>query len=232
MIRLLKTSKENIIDFYDFYGELIKKDQKFTLGKCYHLTREKASKILNPSTLMQMDTYLLNNFVFKKEERLITSFKSVLKRNLAIFDGHLFLTQKRFLGTGAFHEKPSSSTPYMMRSMRQNIKKAKRDREKKVIKKTLDQNFYQDFNFEDLYIFSFSFPIMNARKIERGKKKISYLIPFEYINKKKMKKKIINFKIIPQKEKGETSLDFNRRVHSILDIIEKTLRSNQGVQNS
>lgn len=220
---LIDKKDDNIREFYDLYGELIRKNRSFALNKCYHLFRSKASNILFAETLTEMDRYLLTNFALSEQEKLITSFKGVFQRPKAKLKGHLFLTEFRFLGTGVLSEKGQSTAGTGPKSLLAAAVVITRDAQRNAIKTALRKAMGDKFSEEALNVFQHHFPIINAYNIKKSTTNIAYTIKLRYQARKKMKEKIMTFKVTPKSEKTESSQSFANRKEGILNAIEETL---------
>ena len=212
----------NIQEFYDFYGQLIRENLPFALNYCYDLFRTKLSKFLSAQTLAEMDRYLLSNFAFSEQERLITSFKGEFVRPKGKLKGHVFLTDFRFLGTGVMTEKGQSSTIGPKSLLQIGIQYA-REAQRNAIRKALQKSMGEKFSDEALNIFQHHFPIVNAYNIKKGSSNISYTVRLTYEEKGKMKEKVLTFKVTPKSEKLESGPEWASRKLQILDAIEETL---------
>ena len=102
---VLKENKENMQEFYNWLGELIKHNSTTFFRNCYFRIRDEASKIISARALAEMDKFVLDNYAFSEVERLLTSFRGILKMPKAKLNGFLYLTKFRFLGDGFLEEK-------------------------------------------------------------------------------------------------------------------------------
>jgi hypothetical protein len=215
----------NITEFYDLLGELIKEDFEFFLNACYFSLKKNAAKIISATTLSEMDKYVLENFCFNPEEQLIASTRGQLIRPKGKLTGFLYLTNFRLIGDGVLSEQQSS--PVVSHSaLRGGIKMAVRGikhGQVRAVREALKQAMGDKFSDQALKIFPHHFPIMNAYNIKKGSKSVSYTMTIDYEQKGKMKSKVMNFKIVPKKEKGESSTSFFIRLGEILNAINETL---------
>jgi len=227
---LIEKKQNDINEFYDLYGELINENFGFALNRCYHLFRSKASSILVAETLAEMDMYILSNFALAEQEKLITSFKGVFKRPKAKLKGHVFLTNFRFLGTGTLSEK--GSTPGVgPKSLLAAAVVISRDARRNAIKKALVRAMGDKFSEKALNVFQYHFPIINAYNVKKSSNNVAYTVNLKYQVKKKMKEKIMAFKVTPKIEKTESPQSFAIRKEEILNVIEETLLKAQTSEN-
>ena len=221
----------NIKEFYDIYGELINENLSFALNHCFNIFRTKASKFLSAEALTEMDRYLLSNFALSEQENLITSFKGEFQRPKAKLKGHLFLTDFRFLGTGILSEKGQSSTGTGPKSLISLATTLSRDAHINAIRKALQKAMGDKFSEKALNVFQYHFPIINAYNVRKSKNDITYTVTLKYQAKKKMKEKVMAFKVTPKKEKTELPLSFANRKEKILNAIEETLLKAQASED-
>jgi hypothetical protein len=222
LIAHLNVKKETgIQEFYDLYGQLIKENLPFALNFCYNLFRSKASKLISAETLAEMDRYLLTNFALNEKEGLITSFKGEFQRPKAKLKGHVFLTDFRFLGTGMLSEKGKSATGMGPKSLLSLAVQMTREAQRNALKRALKNAMGDKFSDEALNIFQHHFPIINAYNIKKSNSSVSYTVLLKYEHKKKMKEKVMTFKVTPKSEKIDSAWASRRM--QILDSIEETL---------
>lgn len=216
----------NITEFYDLLGELIKEDFVFFLNACYFSLKKNAAKIISATTLSEMDKYVLENFCFNPEEKLIASTRGQFIRPKGKLTGFLYLTNFRLIGDGVLSEQQKSSPVVSHSALRGAIKMGVRgikDAQVRAVREALKKTMGDKFSEQALKIFPHHFPIMNAYNIKKGSKSVSYTMTIEHEQRGKMKSKVMNFKIVPKKEKGEDSTSFNKRLGEILNAIEETL---------
>lgn len=226
LIALLAEKKESdITDFYDVLGELIKEDFTYFLNSCYFRLRKQAANLLSAKILSEMDKYILENYCFSQDEKLVTSTKGVFVRPKGKLTGYLYLTNFRLIGDGVLSEQ-QSSTVVSHSVLRATIKMARnsvKDARVKAVSNALKTAMGDKFSDQALKIFPHHFPIMNAYNIKRGNKNVSYTMTIDFEKRGKMKSKIMNFKFIPKKEKGEDSTAFKERLGKTLNSFEETL---------
>jgi hypothetical protein len=224
LVNVLESIKDDLISFFDFYGGYVKQDLNFALNKCYHYFREKASKIIPANSLMEMDKYIMDNYVFGANERLITSFKGNVSLPKAKLIGHVFLSNFRFLGTGILNEKGKSPGSGSLIGTAVLIA---RERKRQAIKRALQKGMGNKFSEDAMNIFQYHYPIIDAVDIKKKNKKISYSVKMEYEHKGKERSEILRFTITPKREKGEDKSSFENRSEIILNNIEETLLKSQ-----
>ncbi len=221
---LVEKRNSNITEFYDLLGELIKEDFEFFLNrKVYFYLKKDAAKIVSATTLSEMDRYILENFCFNPEEKLITSTRGVFVRPKGKLTGYLYLTNFRLIGDGVLSEKQSSTVTShsALRALVKGAVGAVKDAQVAAVRKALKISMGDKFSDKALKIFPHHFPITNAYNIKKGNKNVSYTMTLEYEDKGRMKSKVMNFKIVPKSEKGETN--FGQRLGENLNKIEETL---------
>ncbi len=228
--KILENKKDDIQSFYDLYGKFIQENRDFALSNCYYLFRREASKILSVEELLNMDQYLLNNYAFKKPEKLLISFTGKIKGLTGPLEGVLFLTDYRILGTGEMKGGSGSSTKGILTGAEVSMAKDINAMMKKKMTDTLEQETLgEGFSEEQFKIFPHNFPIINAYNINKNTYAINYMIKFEYQKKSKTKVKEVVVVIIPMKEEGEKSKAFKPRKELILDKLEETILKAQSL---
>ncbi|MCK4480181.1 MAG: hypothetical protein KAV01_06610, partial [Candidatus Lokiarchaeota archaeon] len=90
MFEVLTEKQNNLPDFYDFYGKLIKEDIIFTLSKCYFSFRNYAKSILSINQLREMDKILMENYALSKHEPIEYCFLGSIFRIGATWGSSLF----------------------------------------------------------------------------------------------------------------------------------------------
>ena len=230
LIEVLKYKlQSNIIEFYSIIGELINANFKYFLNSCYSHLKNKASKVLTPDKLIEMDKYILENFCFKEKEKLLTSFKGEIKRHGVNVVGYIYLTNLRFLADGKLKEKKVKKyfvggpkriyeLPFALAG--KAIREA-RIRRRAAIKEALLEDY--------VFFFKKNFPIKKVNSIERTKDKLGlrYSIKLELQDKDQIKEKKIKYTIHVFRHKKEKHKDQINRVDGVLTIIEETLKPSQ-----
>jgi len=216
MFDVLTEKQNNLPDFYDFYGKLIREDTIFTLSKCYSLFRRYAQKVLSINKLWEMDKILMENYALSKHEPIEYCFfgqifstattSSVTGIGTSVY-GVIYITKLRLIGLGSFSRSPTikSIVGTSNESLGQMMKKKMGD----------------DFSEAELTKFDHFYPINNPYKIKKKKKLILYKVDLEY--EKNGKPKTEKFKIVlqPYKEENVDSKE------EILNKIESLLLSYQ-----
>ena len=166
MFEVLKEKQNNLPDFYDFYGKLIKEDIIFTLGKCYFLFRNYAQKVLSIKKLWEMDKILMENYALSKHEPIEYCFigqifskaitSSVSGSGTTVY-GVIYITKLRVIGLGIF----SQSSP--IRSIAGAISGTSNESFRQMMQKEMGDNFSE----AELTKFDHFYPIINIYNIKK-----------------------------------------------------------------
>lgn len=210
------------VEFSELIIELINDNYDFVCKECYYKLRDLAARYFSATDAMSLDQIIINAYILKGGERLITSFRGKFSLPKTKLTGHIYLSNFRFFGNGVYEAKGSGA--YATSVTMQSIRAAQR----KSIAKAIVEELGDQFTEEMMSIFPYNFPIMNAYNIKRGYNKVSYNVSIEYEEKGKLKTKKLHFSVEPKIEKKESLVhSFNERKVKILDAIEETLTKAQ-----
>ncbi|HEC36931.1 hypothetical protein LCGC14_0473830 [marine sediment metagenome] len=233
LILKLKETLNNLQEFNDFFGGLMKEDPSFIVNQIYYDFREKASKILSFDDMKEIDKYIMGNYTNGEREHLITSFKGNLERVGAFFEGNLLLTNLRMAGIGTVKRNPWDRAQYMAGYAIGGLIGAAitssflKDKQQKgdSIGWALERDMKNTFSEEALSKFKHNFPIINAYDIKKSITNLSYFVKLKYEHEFGIK--AIRFIVTPLQEKLEKRGDFYTRRQEVLNRIEETLINTQ-----
>ncbi len=226
MNEVLKEKQYNLPAFYDFYGKLIREDTNFTMGKCYIQFRWKyAEKILSLDKLMEMDRVLMENYALSKYEPIEFCFSGQIIRSFATaaitFSGIIYFTKLRVIVVGFTGRKSMDPVTAVVGAVSPPASGAL----DKTFRSTMQKTLGDDFSETEFSKFDHIFPINKPYDIKRRKNVIDFTSDIEYEKKGKTKKKKLNIRIIPLKEKQEDKNAFETRKEELLQKIESFLLS-------
>lgn len=221
MFEVLTEKQNNLPDFYDFYGKLIKEDIIFTLSKCYFLFRNLAQKVLSINKLWEMDKILMENYALSKHEPIEYCFfgqifskattSSVSGIGTMVF-GVIYITKLRLIGLGSFSQSPSITGA---------IAGAISGKSNESFRQMMQKKMGDDFSESELTKFNHFYPINNPYKIKKKKNAILYTADLEYEKKGKPKTKKFKIVLKPFKEENVDNKE------KLLNKIESLLLSYQ-----
>ncbi|MFX1573147.1 MAG: hypothetical protein ACFFB0_10395 [Promethearchaeota archaeon] len=225
MLEVLKNKQNNLPDFYDFYGKLIRENINFALSKCYYQFRTYAEKILSIDQLMEMDKFLMENYALSKYEPIEYLFSGQILRMVATWGstltGIVYITKLRVIGLGFYMQSS------LIRDIARALSSSVSDTSHKSFKYTMQKIMGNDFSESELTKFDHFYPIMNPYNIKKKKKVIKYSTNLEYDKKGKTKTKKLIMKLIPLKERNEDIYAFNIRKEELMNRIITFLLSYQ-----
>ncbi len=225
MFEVLTEKQNNLPDFYDFYGKLIKEDIIFTLSKCYFSFRNYAESILSINQLREMDKILMENYALSKHEPIEYCFLGSIFRIGATWGSSLFgviyITKLRVIGLGLYHQSSG------VRAIAKAISSSIYDTSHNAFRHSMQKTLGDDFSEAELTKFDHFYPIINMYNIKKKKDIIVYTTKLEYEKKGKTKTIKLTIKLIPKKEKNEDKNTFAIRKEELLNKIESFLLSYQ-----
>ncbi len=226
MSDVLKEKQYNLPDFYDLYGKLIREDTNFTMGESYIQFRWKyAEKILSLDKLMKMDRVLMENYALSKYEPIEFCFSGQIIRSFATavitFSGIIYFTKLRVIGVGFTARRSMDPVTAVVGAVSPPASGAL----DKTFRSTMQKTLGDDFSETEFSKFDHIFPINKPYDIKRRKNVIDFTSDIEYEKKGKTKKKKLNLRIIPLKEKQEDKNAFETRKEELLQKIESFLLS-------
>ncbi|TKJ23260.1 MAG: hypothetical protein CEE43_03770 [Promethearchaeota archaeon Loki_b32] len=225
MGNVLTEKQNNLPDFYDFYGKLIKEDIIFTLSKCYIRFRKYAQRILSLDQLMEMDKILMENYALSKHEPIEYCFLGSIYRIGATWASSLFgviyITKLRVIGLGIYHQSSG------VRAIAKAVSSSIYDTSHKAFRHSMQKTLGDDFSEAELTKFDHFYPIINMYNIKKKKDIIVYTTKLEYEKKGKTKTIKLTIKLKPEKEKNEDKIAFTTKKEDLLNKIESFLLSYQ-----
>ncbi len=225
LTEVLTEKQNNLPDFYDFYGKLIKEDIIFTISKCYFLFRIYAEKILSLNRLWEMDKILMENYALNKHEPIEYCFSGQITRTGAtwgsLLTGVIYITKLRVIGLGIYSQSSG------VRGIAKVISSSISDTSHKAFRYTMQKIMGDDFSEAELTKFEHFYPIINPYNIEKKKNLLKYKTDLEYEKEGKTNTKKLTIKLIPKKEKNEDKIAFATKKEELLKKIESFLLSYQ-----
>ena len=225
MAEVLREKQNNLPDFYEFFGKLIKEDTNFTLSKCYIRFRKYAQRILSIDQLREMDKILMENYALSKHEPIEYCFLGSIFRIGATWGSSLFgviyITKLRVIGLGSYHQSSG------VRAIAKAVSSSISDTSHKAFRHSMQKTLGDDFSEAELTKFDHFYPIINMYNIKKKKDIIVYTTKLEYEEKGKTKTKKLTIKLKPEKEKNEDKIAFATRKEEILNKIESLLLAYQ-----
>ncbi len=229
----LKHSGNDLQDFNEFLGELMKVDSSYIINEIYYEIREKASKILSFNNILKMDEIILGNYIHSEREQFITSFKGSLEIIGARIEGYLVLTNLRIAGVGIVKRNLSDEIYYWNAAVLGGLlgatvaKKVIKERVKRgdSVQWAFNRDMRNIFSDEELHKFNYNFPIIRVYDIKTTFESLSYYIKLKYEHEFGLK--AVRIRITPQREKVETKRMFATRRNEVLERIEEVLLRTQ-----
>jgi len=227
MGNVLTEKQNNLPDFYDFYGKLIKEDTNFTLSKCYIYFRKWAQRILSIDLLMEMDKILMENYALSKHEPIEFCFSGGVGRSAPTVGisvtGVVYITKLRVIGIGAVLKRSFDAISAIVGAIATPASGAL----DKTFRNRMQETLGDDFSESEFTKFDHIFPINKPYDIRRKKKFVGYTTDIEFEKKGKEKKKKLIILIMPTKYKNEDKNDFAIRKEELLNKIESFILSYQ-----
>jgi len=227
MAEVLREKQNNLPDFYEFFGKLIKEHPIFTLSKCYLRFRKFAQRILSLDQLLLMDKVLVQNYALSKHEPIKFCFSGGVGRRTPTagitVTGVIYITKLRVIGLGFVFKRSPEAISHIASTIAPPVSGAL----DKTFRNRMKETLGDDFSESEFSKFDHIFPINNPYDIKRKKKYVGYTTDIEYEKKDKTKKKKLIILLIPQKEKKEDKFAFEKRKEELLKKIESFLLSCQ-----
>ena len=203
MAEVLREKQNNLPDFYEFFGKLIKEDTNFTLSKCYLHFRKFAQRILSLEQLLQMDKVLMQNYALSKHEPIRFCFLGGIGRSAPMVGisvtGIVYITKLRVIGLGFSMKRSHELIGGIVGAIAPPVSGAL----DKTFRNRMKETLGDEFSESEFIKFDHIFPINNPYDLKRKKKFVGYTTDIEYDKKDKTKKKKLIITIMPMKEKKE-----------------------------
>ncbi|MFX1298119.1 MAG: hypothetical protein ACFFD2_25115 [Promethearchaeota archaeon] len=227
MAEILEEKINNLPEFYEFYGELIKDHPNFILGFSYMIFRKYAQRMLSLEQLLLMDKVLMQNYALSKHEPIRFCFSGAVIRRAATvgisINGIVYITDLRIIGIGSIIKRRPDPITHIASVVAPPASGALDKTFRAKMKETLGE----DFTESEFTKFDNIFPINNIYDIKRKKKYIGYTTDIEFDKKDKTKKKKLIMLLVAGKEKKEDNVAFEKRKEELYDKIESFLISCQ-----
>ena len=224
---ILAEKQNNLPDFYDFYGKLIREDTNFTLSKCYIYFRKWAQRILSIDQLMEMDKILMENYALSKHEPLEFCFSGAIGRSAPTMGisvtGVVYITKLRVIGIGAVFKRRIEVISAIVGAIAPPAPGAL----DKTFRNRMQETLGDDFSESEFTKFDHIFPINKPYDLRRKKKFVGYTTDIEFEKKGKTKKKKLIILLMPTKMRNEDKNAFATRKEELLNKIESFLLSYQ-----
>ena len=219
-LKLLNTAfrsieQTDIPRFGDLLGEFARKYPEL-FEKIYIAFQYQLRHNFPQETLYKLDKYFIEKYCLLENETITDSFIGALTDKYNFIKGRIFLTNLRLIVSGypkpidkKFTPKPSFS------SLRREIIHI-------YIGVAIRKALKKDIKDLEIINYGHYYPIYNAYKINRAKKRVSYKVDVEYERKGKTKVENMTITVSPGKMKEDLV-----RKEEILSNIEKILVLNQ-----
>ena len=225
MAEVLREKQNNLPDFYEFFGKLIKEDTNFTLSKCYLRFRKFAQRILSLDQLLLMDKVLVQNYTLSKHEPIKYCFLGGVGRSAPTVGisvtGIVYITKLRVICLGFSIKRSYELIGAIVGAIAPPASGAL----DKTFRNRMKETLGDEFSESEFSKFDHIFPINNPYDIKRKKKFVGYTTDIEYEKKDKQKKKKLIITIMPTKERKEDKFAFEKRKEETLNKIESFLLS-------
>lgn len=217
---IIKRKETPLKETYDIIGELTQKDPETFLKNIFPILQSRIFKILNLKVIHEWNEYILKNYCFLEGEELILSFTGDTYVRRSNLEGLIYLTNYRLINVGTPMMGPSAFSIF------DAFLSAGIESRRKGIRDSISKLYTKEISTSNIGEWGYMIPIINAYKINKEKKKISYVVKLDTgKHSSKYYIEIIPFRSI----KFQTKEEFIKQREEVLHQIQQQLLKHQNI---
>ena len=211
---LISTAQISIIQGGDIIAELLRRDTDWMLEKVYPLFRIRAKFEIG-----LLDEHIFNSYCLAPGEEILDKFHVMITEGKVTTFGEATLTNVRLAVQGS-QQVRSAQKSYGHSGIIGAAVRSKITHNRRNARALINKVLRADMATEELLEWGYSFPLVNARNIQRKAKRIGYTLFIDTAGKKPQK---MNINITPRRTKQISKVEFAQKVPKILEQIEDIL---------